>query len=521
MVSAFVRQFSHEDVDRAGAPRYKQFQRDILNLELKDLPAHKEMIDALVKKYCENWAEGLGSESLVEDTFCRSQLRNCIFVGHVNTDLDSIAGAVGASVLFRGVAARSEEKMNGEIEFALKWIGMEPPPLFDDLPGAAAPDANGRLAKVCLVDHNEVDQMTPALKYDPGRMKRIAGLIDHHALAPSFVSSSPLFIDVRPWGSMASIIFMNFLRNRVPIQKEIACLLLCAILSDTLNLKSGTTTPADRFCVALLATFGEVENIDDLAKQLFQAKTEWIVGLGAYEMIRGDQKNFKVGDVRMSIAVLEVTSMDPVFEVAEDLLTQMRVFKYEKGDYIDPDTHENAHDPDKEVHCAMLFIVDTVKQVSSALICGARELYAAQKAFPDATFSKCAPDVRPPSVGVQPEETRCDVGALVSRKLDFLPKITDALQNEPVPEWFCATSKDMERLAKVLQSGLVDPLVHTSVQVLWDKATLKAAVFNDTSSLKKLHKKMTTVSEWLRSEEVEQAQAVLSEVIGEKAEGAI
>merc|ERR1719343_1658246 len=97
--------------------------------------------------------------------------------------------------------------MNGEIEHALKYAEMEAPPIFDEFAGGAQPDEKGKLKKVCLVDHNEVDQMTPALKYDPQRMKRIAGLIDHHAVAKSFSSSSPLFMDVRPWGSMSSIIF--------------------------------------------------------------------------------------------------------------------------------------------------------------------------------------------------------------------------------------------------------------------------------------------------------------------------
>merc|ERR1712066_528238 len=113
-------------------------------------------------------------------------LRNCIFVGHTNTDLESIAGAICAAELFRGQPARSEEDFNGEIDWALKWAGLTVPPVFDSVPGGATPDASERLRKVCLVDHNEVDQMTPTLKDDPKRMQRIVGLIDHHAIASSF-----------------------------------------------------------------------------------------------------------------------------------------------------------------------------------------------------------------------------------------------------------------------------------------------------------------------------------------------
>lgn len=191
----------------------------------------------------------------------------------------------------------------------------------------------------------------------------------------------------------------------MPIRQEIARLLLCAILSDTLNLRSGTTTPADRFSVALLSSFAEVEDLDELAMSLFTAKTNWIVGLGAYEMVRGDQKNFTVGDVRWSIAVLEVTSLEPVLAIAEEILTQLRVFKYEKGDTWDGEHGEKIHDKEKECHCAMLFVVDTVAQKSVALVCGKRELYLAEKAFPEATWHKANEHVRPPSKHVESEDT--------------------------------------------------------------------------------------------------------------------
>jgi len=465
------REFSHIDNQNPNEVAYKAFQRKVLSMQLEDIKEHKDTIRGLTEQYKKNWDKGLGAESFVEDTFMRSQLRDAIFVGHVNTDLDSIAGAVGAAELYRGQAARAEGSLNGEILCALKWIGMEPPPVFDALPGA-------KTAKVCLVDHNEVDQMTPILKKDEKRMKRIVGLIDHHAVASNFTSSSPLFMDTRPWGSMAAIVFHTYLRNRVPIRKEIARLLLCAILSDTLNLKSGTTTPADRFCVALLSSFGEVDDIDDLAMRLFTAKTDWIVGLGAYEMCRGDQKNFEVNGVRLSIAVLEVTAVAPVMAVAEDLMIQLRVFKYEKGDYLNEDTQEKCHDANKESHCALLFIVDTVKQQSVALICGAREQWLVEKAFPEGQWAAAAPGVKSPSAFIKAEQTLCNVGSLVSRKLDFVPKCTEALKSVPLPEWYMQTSKEMERLGRVLATSH-GALTNKGQKVEWDRQALRSAVWTE------------------------------------------
>jgi manganese-dependent inorganic pyrophosphatase len=470
--------FAHVDRDDIeGKLPYASFSRKIYDLDLDDLGEHKDILVALTNKFKENWGRGLGSESFVEDTFMRTLLRDCIFVGHVNTDLDSIAGAICAAELFGGIAARSEKKLNGEIECALSYVGMPPPPLFDDIPGGStALPQTGKLLRVCLVDHNEVDQMTKSLKDDPNRMKRIAGLIDHHSIASSFTTPSPLFIDVRPWGSMSSIVFHLFLRCRVPIRKEIARLLLCAILSDTLNLKSGTTTPADRFSVALLSAFGEVDDVSGLAMRLFEAKTAWIVGMGAYEMVRGDQKNFSAAGVRYSLAVLEVTSMDPVLAVAEDIITQLRVFKHECGDRTDPATGDRVHDPAAECHCALLFVVDTVRQCSVALVCGSRERHLARAAFPAAAWRAAAPGVRSPSPYVPAEETLCDLGSLVSRKLDFGPACAEALARG-VPDWFTAPAPAPSRVAAALASPHLAPARHDSVRMLWDRDLLNAAVF--------------------------------------------
>jgi hypothetical protein len=58
----------------------------------------------------------------IYDSWMREQLKGAVFVGHVNTDLDSVAGAIGAAALFGGIPAISEDyaKLNGEILFALK-----------------------------------------------------------------------------------------------------------------------------------------------------------------------------------------------------------------------------------------------------------------------------------------------------------------------------------------------------------------------------------------------------------------
>merc|ERR1719149_2441 len=84
----------------------------------------------------------------------------------------------------------------------------------------------------------------------------------------------------------------------------------------------------------------------------------------------------------------------------------------------------------------MMFVVDTLKQCSVALICGGREEHLARKAFPGAPFRKAFKGVRSPSEFFSADSTLCDLGPLCSRKLEYLPKCSEALQ-EGVPDWFC------------------------------------------------------------------------------------
>ena len=46
---------------------------------------------------------------------------------------------------------------------------------------------------------------------------------------------------------------MRFIRNDRKLKKSVAGMLLSAILSDTINLKSPTTTNADKLVVAVLS----------------------------------------------------------------------------------------------------------------------------------------------------------------------------------------------------------------------------------------------------------------------------
>lgn len=420
-----------------------------------ELPSHKYDM-ARLERHAAGHEKDPAAEmhglSVYEDEL-RSRLSKAVFVGHVNTDLDSVAGAMGAAALFGGTAALAEplSKLNGEIVFALKNSGLEPPHFLDELPNSSTCD-------ICLVDHTEEKQMTPSLRSSEKRETRIVGVIDHHALAKSFQTPKPIYMDIRPWGSMSTIVGYLFLSFRRFLPKPLAILLLQAILSDTLNLRSVTTTDADRSMVALLVSYAGIgkinmnepspingayqdTDIDLLAKKQFQAKTNWVVGLGAYEMVRGDQKDFAAGKWKFGISVLEVTDVEAVLKIAGEILFELRLLKKEKGLVnVEEEDDKMKLDRTMELDFSFLFVVNVVEETSTLLIAGGRELALAKAAFlessdvnPDGKSVKIQaayPGIRAPGSTITSEETAMKLPkGYVSRKAQFVPAFFKAIED--------------------------------------------------------------------------------------------
>uniref|UniRef100_A0A7S2YRH8 DDH domain-containing protein n=1 Tax=Entomoneis paludosa TaxID=265537 RepID=A0A7S2YRH8_9STRA len=213
--------------------------------------------------------------------FLPDVLQNAIFVGHIVTDLDSVAGAMGAAALYGGTAALASP-INSETVFAFQEWGVPMPQYIEDLL-----EENPK-ADICLVDHQQTSQLNPVIP-----VENIVGVIDHHALqSKTIVTDKPIYMDIRPWGSMSTIIAHTFLTHKRAPPKPIAGMLLCAILSDTLNLLGPTTTEWDRLMVAVLSDIAEVNDIQLLASRQFKAKSRELASLSAVGLVKGDQKSF-------------------------------------------------------------------------------------------------------------------------------------------------------------------------------------------------------------------------------------
>lgn len=352
-------------------------------------------------------------------------LKNCIFVGHTMTDLDSVASAIAAAELFEGVACCSEKEVNGEISFACDFAGFKQLPFIED---KIEDTCAGKVRGIVLVDHNEPGQSPACIgkvafpsdpaSVDPKTTKtmrsRICGVIDHHALSANFETAGPCFIDIRPWGSACSIVAHYYVRLGKPMPTEVAKVLLCGILSDTINLTSPTVTDADKLMATMLCFLGKVNHPNVLAQDMFRAKTKWFVSLGAYEMIRGDQKSFKAGGLTFGWATIEVTSVDEVMKSAGDLLLELRVLK-----------------KDKDYDFVFLSVVDITKMNTWLLLCGHKEVALAREAFKiDTTTAACSADQFSElhaSIKLKIDDTLMDIGNLTSRKTQFVPPVMDVL----------------------------------------------------------------------------------------------
>ena len=174
--------------------------------------------------------------------------------GHKSPDSDTITSSIVMANLENELGNADAKayrlgNINKETEFILNYLGIDAPELLDDVEDGA---------NVILVDHN-----SPAESVDNLENANILKVVDHHKLA--LETSYPLFLRFEPVGCTETILCKLYEENGVEITKEIATLMLSAIISDTLLLKSPTTTEDDKAAVEKLAKIAEVdaEEYDD------------------------------------------------------------------------------------------------------------------------------------------------------------------------------------------------------------------------------------------------------------------
>ena len=162
-------------------------------------------------------------------------------------------------------------------------------------------DANDYEKKqVILVDHNQKSQSV-----DDIEEANILEIIDHHNLG-TIGTSMPINFRSMPVGCTCTIIFQLYKEAGVEIPKDIAGLMLSAILSDTLLFKSPTTTDLDIETGKKLASIAGID-IDEYGLKMFKAASS-IKGMDVEDIIKTDIKAFKFEN--SNLAISQITTLD-------------------------------------------------------------------------------------------------------------------------------------------------------------------------------------------------------------------
>lgn len=165
--------------------------------------------------------------------------------------------------------------------------------------------------QVILVDHNEMGQTAEGIE-----KAEILEIIDHHRLG-DIQTGSPLFMNCRAVGSTCSIVAEQYFLNNVTPPKNMAGIMLSAIISDTLLLRSPTCTAADRDIAEKLAEICGVDMYEYGYEMLKAgAATE---KLSPERILQNDAKPYEIGCYKIHTCQVLTTDIDTVKAYTREL----------------------------------------------------------------------------------------------------------------------------------------------------------------------------------------------------------
>jgi len=166
-------------------------------------------------------------------------------------------------------------------------------------------DINNKIKKkVFLVDHNEKDQAVDGIDE-----AEIVGIVDHHKFG-TIGTSQPINIRNMPVGCTATIVFQLYKENNILIPRNIAGLMLSAIISDTLLFRSPTTTQLDIDTAKKLAKISNIE-MEKFAIEMFKAGSS-IKGKSMEDLLFADFKNFNEDDYKIGIGQINTLNIEDI-----------------------------------------------------------------------------------------------------------------------------------------------------------------------------------------------------------------
>ncbi|MBU3186049.1 putative manganese-dependent inorganic diphosphatase [Clostridium estertheticum] len=169
--------------------------------------------------------------------------------------------------------------------------------------------------KVILVDHNEKTQSVLGLED-----AEILEIIDHHRIA-DVQTGQPIYFRNEPVGSTSTIVATIFFENGIRPSKNVAGILCAAIISDTLLLKSPTSTIVDELTLKRLAQIADL-NIEEFAKEMFKAGTS-LEGKTAEEIFYQDFKIFTLSGFKVGVSQVGTMYIEGFDAIKDDMIDLM------------------------------------------------------------------------------------------------------------------------------------------------------------------------------------------------------
>lgn len=171
---------------------------------------------------------------------------------------------------------------------------------------------NLRKKRLILVDHNEASQTVDGIEF-----AEILEIIDHHRIG-TLETMSPVYFRNQPLGCTATIIYQMYQEKGVEIPKNIAGIMMAAIISDTLMFHSPTVTEVDKDAARHLSEICGVE-IDEFAIDMFGAGSN-LGDKDAAEIFNQDYKNFTVNNFTFGVGQINSMNSIELDEIKEKIV---------------------------------------------------------------------------------------------------------------------------------------------------------------------------------------------------------
>ncbi|MGL5440012.1 MAG: putative manganese-dependent inorganic diphosphatase [Filifactoraceae bacterium] len=176
-----------------------------------------------------------------------------------------------------------------------------------------------RKKRVILLDHNEYSQSVEGIKE-----AEILEIIDHHKLG-GINTISPINFINSPVGSTCTLIYEEYIKNKIDIPYIQGGLLISGILSDTLMFKSPTCTERDVDAVKQLNQILKLD-IEVYFASMFKSASQ-ISHLSAKDIIYSDYKEFNSGNIRFAVSQIFTSDLEHINKIKTDLEETMENIK--------------------------------------------------------------------------------------------------------------------------------------------------------------------------------------------------